>query len=265
MRSHQRGTGLIIALVREVSHSLASCELTYLDRQPMDISLAQTQHLRYQQALAELGCRVVSLPAEHDLPDSVFVEDTAVVLDELSVITRPGADSRKPETASIAVRLAPYRHLSHISAPGSLDGGDVLRYGKKVFIGRSGRSNEAGIKQLTAFLGPHGYESKGIDVEGCLHLKSAVTQVSDDTLLINSNWVAADNFTGMKLINVDATEPMGANALLIGDTVIYPSHFPQTRQRLEAAGIMVRAVDISELVKAEGAVTCCSLVFEVAS
>ena len=265
MRDHQRGKCLITALVREVSLSLASCELTYLDRQTIDISLAQTQHFRYRKALADLGCLVVSLPPENDLPDSVFVEDTAIVLDELFVITRPGADSRKPETASIAVRLAPYRQLSQISAPGSLDGGDVLRYGKKVFIGRSGRSNEAGIKQLTSILVPHGYETKAIDVDGCLHLKSAVTQVSDDTLLINSNWVAADNFEGMKLIDVDAIEPMGANALLIGGTVIYPAHFPRTRQRLEATGIMVRAVDISELAKAEGSVTCCSLVFEVAS
>ena len=253
---------MLIALTREVSPSLGRGELTHLKRQPIDISLAQTQHLRYQGALAELGCLLVSLPPETDLPDSVFVEDTAIVFDELAVITRPGADSRKPETASIEVRLAPYRQLAHITAPGSLDGGDVLRYGKKVFVGISDRSNKAGIKQLATILSPYGYETEGIDVEGCLHLKSAVTQVLDDTLLINGNWVDADHFVGMNLIRVDPDESMGANALRIGGTVIYASQFPKTRQRLESAGTNVRTVDISELAKAEGAVTCCSLVFE---
>lgn len=253
---------MLTALTREVSPKLESCELTHLDRQPIDVSLAQTQHLQYQAALAELGCHIVDVPPTPDLPDSVFVEDTAVVFDELAVITRPGAESRKPETASVAASLEPYRQLAHITAPGSLDGGDVLRYGSNVFAGISERSNEAGIKQLATILSPYAYRTKGVDIEGCLHLKSAVTQVSEDTLLINSDWVDPDHFEGMNLIQVDPTEPRAANALRIGAAIIYPAHFPNTLLRLEAAGISVRTVDISELAKAEGAVTCCSLVFE---
>jgi len=253
---------LLTALTREVSPKLESCELTHLARRPINVSLAQTQHLQYQAALAELGCHIVDVRPTPDLPDSVFVEDTAVVFDELAVITRPGAESRKPETASVAASLEPYRQLAHITAPGSLDGGDVLRYDSNVFVGISERTNEAGIKQLATILSPYGYRTKGVDIEGCLHLTSAVTQVSEDTLLINGDWVDPDHFEGMNLIQVDPTEPMAANALRIGAAIIYPAHFPHTLLRLEAAGISVRTVDISELAKAEGAVTCCSLVFE---
>lgn len=259
---------MYLAITREVSPAFASCELTHLERQPIDVQRAEHQHHAYEDALRALGCEVVSLPAEAALPDSVFVEDTAVIVDEAAILTRPGADSRKPETASIARALEKYRPLYAIQAPGTLDGGDVLRLGKRIYVGLTTRSNPAAIEQMNAFLGPYGYTAVGVPITGCLHLKSAVTQVagasahSAGTLLVNPAWIDVSLFGGWKLIEVDPSEPSAANALLIGETIIYPANYPLTRSRLEAQGIPLKAVDISEMIKAEGAVTCCSLVFQ---
>ncbi len=253
---------MFMALTRQISPRFNECELTYLDRQPIDLNLARTQHHQYEAALRELGCEVISLPPEADLPDSVFVEDVALVFDEVAVITRPGADSRKPEAASIARALAPYRTLFTIEAPGTIDGGDVLRVGRTVYVGLSSRSNQAGVEQLQGFLAPYGYTVKGVEVTGCLHLKSAATQVSEDALLINPAWVDRAIFGEMRFIEVDNGEPSAANAVWLGGAVIYPSSFPRTQRRLEEAGLQLKIVDATEVAKAEGAVTCCSLVFQ---
>ena len=252
-----------IAITREVSPNIGHCELTHLAREAIDANVARAQHRQYEDCLAALGCEIHSLPAEPELPDSVFVEDTAVVFDELAIITRPGADSRKPEIQSIAKALKPYRRLSYIKSPGIIDGGDVLCIGKTLFVGLSRRSNQAGIEQMRALLDPFGYTVEGVQMNGCLHLKSAVTQVAKNTLLINRVWVDAGAFEHMNLIDVDPSEPFGGNALLVGETVVYPSAYPGTQRRLEDHGISVRVVDVSELAKAEGGVTCCSLIFNV--
>jgi dimethylargininase len=204
---------------------------------------------------------VISLPPEADLPDAVFVEDVALVFDEVAIITRPGADSRKPEAESIMRALAPYRTLHIIEAPGTLDGGDVLRVGKTVYIGLSSRSNRSAVNQTQKFLTPYSYTVRGVEVTGCLHLKSAVTQVSEDTLLINPAWVDRSIFGSMRFIEVDESEPSAANAVWIDDAVIYPSSFPKTQQRLKEAGLRLKIVAATEVAKAEGAVTCCSLIF----
>jgi len=252
----------MIAITRTPSRSLASCELSFVPRAAIDVGLAIAQHRHYERALETLGCRVIALPALEEQPDAVFVEDVALVLDEVAVMTRPGAESRRAEGASIATVLADYRPLLHIEAPGTLDGGDVLRIGRAIFVGQSARSNAAGIAQLRQLLAPHGYTVQGVPTRGCLHLKSAVTQVAADTLLIQPAWVDAGIFAGYRLIEIDPTEEHAANALRIGESaVIHPDCFPRTRQRLEDAGIDVTGLDVSELQKAEGAVTCCSLVF----
>jgi len=253
---------MLIAMTREVSPNIENCALTYLERHAIDIDLARTQHRQYEESLAALGCQIHHLPAEPDLPDSVFVEDTAIVLDELAIITRPGADSRLPETASVAKALEPYRKLYHIKAPGTIDGGDVLRIGKTIYIGLSSRSNLAAIDQVKGFVQPYGYAVEGVSVAGCLHLKSAVTQVAKDTLLINRDWVDAGTFGAMALIDVDPQEAHAANALLVSEKVIYPTSYPRTQERLEKHGILLATGDVSELIKAEGAVTCCSLIFQ---
>lgn len=250
-----------IAITRDVSHSLGAWELSYVQRSPIDVVRAAAQHEAYRDALAALGCRVVALPAQAELPDAVFVEDVALVLDEVAILTRPGAPSRRAELASVAEVLAGYRPLRAIEAPGTLDGGDVLRVGRTLYVGQSARSNAVAIEQLRALLSPHGYDVLGVPIHGCLHLKSAVTQVADDVLLVQPAWVDPARFPGFGLIAVDPDEEHAANALRVGAGVIHPACFPRTRRRLEAAGIAVVAVDLSELQKAEGAATCCSLLF----
>jgi dimethylargininase len=250
--------------MREVSPSLGRCELTFLPREALDLDRARRQHRGLEQALEALGCVIERLPAEPDLPDSVFVEDTAVVVDEVAVMTRPGAPSRRAETASVARALARYRRLVPIEAPGTLDGGDVLRLGKRVFVGRSTRTNEAGIEALRAALSGFGYPVTAVPVSGCLHLKSAVTEIAPGTVLLNPEWVDAAAFPGATVIEVDPDEPFAANAQRLGDAVVFPAAFPRTGERLRRAGLRVVTIDLSELAKAEGAVTCCSVVFESA-
>ncbi len=252
-----------LAITRQISPAMPNCELTHLDRKPIDLELARLQHRQYEQTLRDLGFEVISLPAEPDLPDSVFVEDTALVLDECAIMTRPGADSRKPEVESIARVLQQYRQLYYIQPPGTVDGGDILRIGKEIFVGLTSRSNNAAIEQMQSILAPYGYRVQGVPVTGCLHLKTAVTQVAEKTLLINPSWVEKRFFSGFDFIEVDPSEPFAANAVYVGGEIIYPAAFPLTRARLEAAGIRMRLVDASEVAKAEGAVTCCSLLFEV--
>ena len=252
---------MLTAITREVSPSLADCELSFVDRSPIDLARANAQHRAYQQALAALGCDVKVLAAEPAYPDAVFVEDVAVVVDEVAVMTRPGAESRRGEGPSVARVLAAYRELRAIEAPGTLDGGDVLRIGRRVYVGESARSNADGIAQLRVILGAHGYTVHGVPIRGCLHLKSAVTALADDIVLLQSEWVDRAAFAGYRLIEVDPAEEHAANVLRIGDRVISPACFPRTHERIRATGIEVVAVDVSELQKAEGAVTCCSLVF----
>jgi dimethylargininase len=255
---------VLIAITRGVSAGIGACELTHLEREAIDVARARAQHGAYEEALARAGCRVESLPALDDLPDSVFVEDVAIVLDDIAVITRPGAGSRRPEAAHIAPVLARHRRVTFIQAPGTLDGGDVLRLGRRIFVGRSGRSDENGIEQLRAVVWPYGYTVTAVPVSGCLHLKSAVTEVSPGVVLVNPAWVDAAAFGGVRVIEIDPDEPYAANGLMAGGRLIYPVSFPRTRKRLEAAGIAIEPVDVSELQKAEGAVTCCSLVFPAA-
>lgn len=252
----------LIAMTRDVSAAIDRCELTHLSRGPIDVQIARRQHEAYEQGLRDAGCVVVHLAAGDDMPDSVFIEDIAVVFDDLAIVTRPGAESRRVETTAVAEALAAYRPLVHIEPPGTLDGGDVLVAGTRVFVGESRRTNAAAILQMGRHLAPHGYLVHIVPVTGCLHLKSAVTAVSDDTLLINPEWVAADRFRPFNLIEVHPVEAYGANALRVGAGVIYPNAFPRTSARLQSRGIRVAEVDVSELAKAEGAVTCCSLIFQ---
>jgi dimethylargininase len=248
-----------LALTREVSPAIRRCELVHLERRPIDVELARAQHHAYEAALRGAGCQVRTLPAEASLPDSVFVEDTAVVLDEVAVITRPGAESRRPEAGAVAAILGEYRPLTTIAAPGTMDGGDVLVIGRTVFVGATDRTNRAAIDQLGAALAPHGYRVEPVAVRGCLHLKSAATLVAPDTVLCNPRWVAPATFAGLRVLEVSDGEPGAANGLLVGERVIYPSSFPKTAARLAAQGIDLLTVNVSELQKAEGAVTCCSL------
>jgi len=251
---------MTLAITREVSRAIVNCELTHLARTPIDVRRTRAQHEQYRDALRGLGLEVISLPEEPDLPDSVFVEDAAIVLDEVAVLTNPGAASRKPEVDSVARALASHRRLLRIAQPATLDGGDVLTVGKSIFVGLTLRSNTAAVEQLRAHLDPFGYVVTGVPVTDCLHLKSGITQVAENTLLINPAWVDKSHFPGFDFIEVDSSEPFAANALLLNDALIHPAAFPKTRERLKRLNRPIVTVEADELAKAEGGVTCCSLI-----
>jgi dimethylargininase len=251
-----------IAITRGVSTTIDACELTHVARTPIDVVLAREQHAAYESCLASLGCEIRPIPADDRYPDAVFIEDTAIVLDELAVITRPGAESRRGELDAVAAVLAEYRTLLRIEAPATLDGGDVLQLDDVLYVGRTARTTDEGIAQLRDLIAPYGYRIVGVEVDGCLHLKTAVTRVGVNALLINRRWVSPSIFDGWRIIDVDDSEPAAANALRIGESVIYPQEMTRTRRKLEAEGIEVRTVPAGELAKAEGGVTCCSLIFK---
>jgi dimethylargininase len=251
----------MIAITRPVSDSIGDCQLTHVQRRPIDLNRARLQHGAYERALEAAGCDVVRVEPDHDLPDAVFVEDTAVVLPELAILTRPGARSRRPELHAVADVLGRYRQVFPVESPSTIDGGDVLVAGRRVFIGRTSRTDGTAIVKVRSILEPIGYTVQAVRVTGCLHLKSAVTALTDDRLLINPAWARREQFEGVDLVEIDENEPEAANVVRAGHRLIYPDAFPKTRKRLEALGFEVVAVDVSELAKAEGAVTCCSVIF----
>src|SRR5712691_4957799 len=231
---------MLTAITRAVSPAIANCELTFVARQPIDLAKAQQQHRAYEQLLENAGARVISLPAEPALPDSMFVEDPAIVLDELAVILPLGTETRRREAPSLAQALAKFR---------------------KLVVGLTQRSNAEGIRQLAAMLALHNYEVIAVPVTGCLHLKSAVTHLGRNTLLANRASFDTTPLAGQEWIDVDPAEPLAANALALADTIIFPASFPRTRARIEAHGFHVTSIDISELQKAESGLTCSSLIF----
>ena len=251
----------LTAITREVSSSINDCELSFHGRQQIDVTKAIAQHKAYQDCLTYLGAKIVSLPCEPALPDAVFVEDTALVLDEVAVIANMGAPSRRPEARSLAEALSHYRPRKFLVEPATLDGGDVLRIDRSIFVGLSRRTNREGIEQLSELLRPYGYQVQPVDVRGCLHLKSACSYLGDNTILVNRSWIDAERLRGFELLDVPEEEPAAANVLLLNVIVIMPASFPRTRALLETRGFRVRTIDVSELQKAEAGVTCCSLVF----
>lgn len=253
---------MLTAITRAVSPGIVNCELTFVTRQPIDLAKAQQQHRAYEQTLEKLGARVISLPVEPSLPDSMFVEDPAIVLDELAVILPLGTESRRPEATSLAQALSKFRILKQVVPPGAVEGGDVLRIGQTLFVGLSTRTNAEGIAQLTALLEPHQYRIVNVPVTGCLHLKSAVTCLGENTLLANRSWFDSKCFQGFEWIDVADNEPHAANALTLAGTVIFPASFPRTGELIESRGFRVTPLDISELQKAESGLTCSSLLFE---
>ena len=253
---------MLTAITRAVSPALAKCELSFIERSPIDMERARQQHHAYEAALSQLGAKVISLPPEPELPDSMFVEDPAIVLDELAVVFPLGAETRRPEAESLAKAIAPFRKIEYVTLPGTVEGGDILRIGRKLFAGMTARTNEEGIRQLRTIVEPHGYQVIAVPVTGCLHLKSAVTHLGNKILLTNRKWFDSAPFAGFEWIDVDSAEPHAGNALALNGSVVFPTSFPKTRARIEAKGFRVLSLDITELQKAESGLTCSSLIFE---
>jgi dimethylargininase len=237
------------AITRKISARLAACELSFLPRQEIDLAKAREQHRAYEASLAEFGAKVVSLPAQDQLPDSVFVEDPAIVLDEVAVITRMGAESRRPEAPSLGVALSRFRELR-------------WRIGKTLYVGVSGRTNRAGVGQLADLVGPFGYSVIPVPVHGCLHLKTACCWLRGETVLANRELFDSSALTGIGIIDVPSSEPWAADVLPVGGTVLASTQFPETCELLERSGFRVKTLDVSELHKAEAGVTCMSILFE---
>ncbi len=250
------------ALVRPPSLALAEGERTFVQRAPLDAARALEQHQAYVALLVELGVVVRELAPLPEHPDGTFVEDTAVVLDELAVIARPGALSRRAETESVAAALARHRELVRVEAPCTLDGGDVLAMGQTILVGQSTRTNHAALKFLAHALLEHGYRVKAVEVSGALHLKTALSYLGPDTLLVQPAWIHAARIPPANVIEVDPREPFAANVLALGAAVVVPSAHPRTAERLAAHGFDVRTLDLSEFHKAEAGPTCLSLLFE---
>jgi dimethylargininase len=254
------------AFTRAVSPRLAECQLTHLERVPIDPTKAGAQHAAYEQALANAGFQIVRLPELADDPDAVFVEDTALLLDGHAVITRPGAASRAGETDSTAAGLRGEFELYRIER-GHLDGGDVLRIGRRLYVGLSSRTDADGIAALAEIVRPFGFDVVEAELRDCLHLKTGATFAGTDgagtpVLLYHERSVDPAQFTGVEPIAVDEAEAAAANCVRAGDRLILPAGNPNTADRLRNRGFHVVEVDVSELQKAESGVTCMSLIDE---
>ncbi len=236
-------------------------EHSFVDEQSIDLALAEREHAEYRAALAACGCEVTLLDVNRGMPDSVFVEDTALVFDELAVMMSPGAESRRGEPAGIEPELARYRRIERIVLPGTMDGGDVVVAGRSVYVGASARTNDDGIVQLRGILRPFGYSVTAVPVTGCLHLKTACSALPDGRLLVNADWIDVGPLPATRLVPVPADEPWAGDVLVIGDQIIVSDAFPRTIGLLGGMGWRIRPVRVSEFAKAEGGVTCLSLVF----
>lgn len=250
----------LFALTRSPGPELAQCELTHLERQPIDFTLALAQHRSYQQALRAQGIRVIELPADSAHPDGVFVEDTAVLLDKMAIVTSPTPPSRRGERTAVVEALKSLRPMQFLPENVRLEGGDVLRMGHMFFVGLSSRTNAAGIHALAELVRPFGYSVNPVHVRGCLHLKSACTALDAGTLLINQSWVDAEPFARLRLVEVPAGEPWGANVLALPGTVFVSNAHHCTAALLDRMGYPITVLDVSELHKAESGLTCMSLI-----
>ncbi len=255
----QNAAMIISAITRRPSPHMSDCELTHLSRTPIDAAEAERQHTAYRAALAACGIAVAALPPLDGHPDCAFVEDTAICLPELFVICRPGAASRLGEVASVAAVLPADRPQHIIEAPATIEGGDVLVAGKTIFVGRSTRTNAAGIAALAQATGSFGYRVVAVEVPGALHLKTAATALAPDLLLTNPAWVDVAAFGDLRHIAVSQAERFASNILSVNGQVFMHAGMPQTAAAITAAGFAVTALDVSEFAKAEAGLTCLSL------
>ena len=256
---------MTLALTHSVPADINACELTYIERRPIDVALAEQQHLNYRKTLSELGVEVVNLSINKDFPDAVFVEDAAVVVDEMAIMTLPGAKSRRGELAAWETELAKYREITHLQPPATLDGGDVLRIGKRLFVGRSARTNDEGIRGLGQVLHPLGYHVVPVEIHDVLHLKTTCTALDDETVLVNPIWLDTRPLAeaGFQIVEVAHGENWAANVIPVNGRVLLGAGNPYTSEKLVRLGYAVEPVDIREFEKAEGSLSCLSIIFEL--
>ena len=248
------------AIVRQPGSDLSACELSYQQREPVDAQRLASQHAAYVAALRSAGLNVIILPALADFPDGVYVEDVAIVLDEVAILTRPGALSRRGEVEPMAEVLEPLRTCLSMQEPSTLEGGDVCLHDGVLYVGQGARTNHAGLKELAHLVLEHGYRVKAVELGDCLHLKSALSSLPDGRILVNRDWLKLSRVEHSGIIEAHPSEPCGANVLAVGEHLICSSAYPRTNERLSEEGFDLLEVDLSEVHKMEAAVTCPSLI-----
>ncbi len=250
------------ALTRGIPSSFDQCIKPENDPQPIDVALARQQHQCYREILSELGRTVLLLPPDDELPDCPFVEDTAVVVGNKAFITHPGAVSRRGETAATAEILGHFLELTRMKPPATLDGGDVLRVGTTIFVGRTERTNDAGIQTLAEWAGPS-HTVIPVELMGALHLKSIVNALSDDLVVISGDGIDPAVFSGYKILKAPKEEAPHLSFLPLGDRVLLPLDCPETGRMFQEEGFTLIPLDVSEIRKAQAGLTCMSVLFEV--
>ncbi|MEP6494341.1 MAG: arginine deiminase-related protein [bacterium] len=251
----------LTALTHVPSPNMQQYERKFVGDQWIDYELALAQHASYEETLRQCGAEVVTLDVNRSMADCVFIEDTAIVLDEVAVMMSPGAASRRNEPRGIEPVLRRFREIERVSLPATIDGGDVVRAGRSLYVGASPRTNAAGIDALRELLRSYGYTVTAVPVRSCLHLKTACSSLPDGRFLVNADWIDASPLPASRLLQVPRDEPWAGDVLVAGDAIVYSNAFPQTGALMQAAGYATVGVFVSEFAKAEGGVTCLSLVF----
>lgn len=252
---------MLLAITHLPSPALQHCELTFLKSEPISMEIANLQHQTYRAMLERCGAKVIVLDENLACPDSVFVEDPIIVFDEVAVLTSMGVESRRKESEAMERVFSKYRKIERIVLPAKIEGGDVLKIGKKIFVGESARTNKEGIEALKTIIKPFGYEVIAVEVTGCLHLKTGATALDDKTIFINSHWVDAEAFKGFTKVEALNDEPFGANVLKMGNILCMNEAFPKSIALIKSLGYTVDSCNINEFVKAEAGLTCMSVPF----
>lgn len=253
-----------IAITRGVSRRIDACQLTHRSREEVNYEKACFQLEQYCALLDTWGVHLLPVVASDSHPDCCFVQDTAVVLDEVCVIASMGADTRRGEVAEVEKLVAPFRKIRHILSPATLDGGDVVQFGKRLFVGLSTRTNARGIAALAAIVERFGYTVIPVVVNGGLHLTTGCGIVNDETVLLNPRWLDAFAFSGLRQLYVPEDEPWAANTIRVDNNVCLEKGAPRTVDLVQPYAGNIATLDISEFRKAEGSLSCLSLIFKEA-
>jgi dimethylargininase len=252
------------ALTRGVSQNIGACELTYRSREAIDFVKAKVQLEEYRALLRKWNVSLISIPANDSYPDCCFVQDTAIVLDEICIVASMGAATRVGEVSEVERQLSQVRKIGRILPPATLDGGDVIEVGKRLFVGLSSRTNARGIAALGRLVEDFGYTVVPVTVHGGLHLTTGCGVVDDETVLLNPQWVDASSFKGLRQLHVPVQEPWAANTIRVGDAVCLEEGAPRTLDLAEPYAGTIDTLNISEFRKAEGSLSCLSLIFREA-
>ncbi len=227
-----------------------------------DYEKALVQHAEYIGALQECGLEVLVLGANERHPDSTFVEDVALLAGNCAIITKPGAPSRKGETAEIKGILSDYySNIEEVQEPGTVEAGDIMMVGSHFYIGLSGRTNASGTQQVIAYLGKNGMSGSVIRLEKVLHLKTGLSYLEHDNLVACGEFLSNDELQKFNILKIDEDESYAANCIWVNDRVLMPKGYPKARATIENAGYQIKEIDVSEFRKLDGGLSCLSLRF----